>query len=209
MLLCALPAVAQENDSPAFDYLYLQAGYNYQRIGNPGLDAGGFDVGGSVDLTHHMFLSADYAWSRTEDFAVNGVHGAVEKRANTIGLGMHTALSGRSDITAALGYVRNRASGKYGFNDGKTAVHEGYSLALGLRYLLRRGIEIAGGPSYTSIAGQDSVSGSVSLIFLLTPAWSVGPSFSMSEDDLGASFNARLTVPTSPKAAAEAGIGQQ
>jgi len=196
LMLAATAAGAQENEeSPVFDYLFLQGGYQFSTPRADGPDANGFGIGGSLPLGHQMFFAGDYSSSRTQPFEIAGVTGRVQSTSVSFGFGGFHSLSRRADLNGSLSYISGTVRGQDGFGAIPADHADGVGIGASLRYLLTPRLEVTGGPGFSRVGGDNAWDAGAGVIVRLTRKVSLGLSASVGEDSYGLGVNLRTSVP--------------
>lgn len=165
----AAPTVAGE-----LSYTYIQGGYQrveLDDISGIEVDGDGYAIGGSIEVGENFHLFADYA-ATDFDFGV-------DFDQYSLGVGYHASITNNLDAVFEVSYVRAEAE-VIGFS----VDDDGYGASIGVRSMLGERFELGGSVNYVDLgSGSDDTSLDGTARYYLTPAFAVGISAGVADDE--------------------------
>lgn len=137
--LAAAPARAAE-----FSYTYAEGGYQSVDLDSPSVDGDGLFLGGSVQISQTLFLSADLDYTE--------FNRGVDTRNLDLGLGVRLPAAPDIDVVLRGGYADAHVDTRFGdFDD------DGYFVSGGARWQLNEQVELNGALRYVDLddSGDD------------------------------------------------------
>lgn len=156
-----------------FSYSYVEGGYVNTDIDDFDEDVDGFALGGSFELTPHLFVFGNYANQGTSIFGTD-----VNLEQFQLGAGYAWPLSGNLDLYGKVGYAHAQFE-----VPGPNFDDDGYLLAAGMRGRLTDAFELEGSVNYTDLndSGDDTTLG-VAARYYFTPQFAVGVAGDFGDD---------------------------
>lgn len=178
-----LAATAQE-----LSYNYVEAGYVQVEPDDADVDYDGFRAKASGRIADQVYLFASYGELESDEFAGGAT---AEQEVITAGLGYRIPVAPVTDITAEAAFVSVDFSvdGPLG---GGSDDDTGFGLGLGLRHLFTPYVEGAVNVDYVDVFDEDETTLTLSGLFHLTPALSLGAGYSISDDADGWTVGGRF-----------------
>lgn len=177
----ALVLVPMAALADGLSYNYLQAGYVKVEPEEGDIDADGWAgrVSGLVSEVAYVFAS--YSNVETDDFT-DGFFGtgSLESETITAGLGFRGSIAPSTDFNAEVAYVHAEISGNGDFAGSED--DNGFALGAGLRHLFAPQFEGGLSVDYVDVFDEDDTSFTVSGLFHVTPQFSIGAAYSISDD---------------------------
>ncbi len=163
-----------------FSYTYVQATFGTVDVDNSSIDGDGLGLNGSFGITENLNIVGSY---QTADFDSLG-----DADELTVGLGVHSPITERFDVVAAVSYVDVSLDPVGGPSVGD----DGFDLTVGGRISVSSLIEINAGLTYRDLSnsGDDTGFGG-GILFNLTDSFSLGLAAEWDDDASEYSASAR------------------
>lgn len=158
-------------DTPSFDY--VEGGYTSYDF-DVVSDVDGFELGGSVSLTDSFYATADYA-----DVSKNGV----DLSLTTLGVGYKSDYSNTSSFFTEVNWAN--------LDSNVGSDENGYELALGIRSMITKDLELKVAAEYLDIDNDDNTYLVLGAAYNLTDNLAVYSEYKTESDDSQFSFGAR------------------
>ncbi len=192
---------AQAIDSPKWDSVTV----SYQSIDVIDENLNGFGFSGSHSISDDFFVVGSYVSLSTQ-----GDYGYIEEINNepyffsapadfefntlSAGIGYRTAVSSHSDLFTAVSYVGTKVKATLRERSASDSNKDnGYNVQVGLRSLVTPNIELSSSLVYTDIGESSDTGASVAVAYHITELFSLGLSYSKSDDSDGFSGNATFS----------------
>ena len=188
--LCAAAALAAPLTAAAqeLSYSYVEAGYVQVEPDEGDIEYDGFRAKVSGQIAEQAYLFASYGEIESDEFLGGAT---LEQEVITAGLGYRIPLAPVTDLTAEAAFVSVEFSSDGTIADGSED-DTGYGLGLGLRHLFTPYVEGAVNVDYVDVFDEDETTLTLSGLFHLTPALSLGAGYSISDDADGWTVGGRF-----------------
>lgn len=156
-----------------FGYTYLDLGYHQTEIDAvyETVDADGFYLSGSVNLTDHFAITGEYA----ED----NIDYGIDVTVISAGIDFHNGLSESTDLVLGFSVVDAEISYAYWF---PTESDTGWVTNLSVRHQLSDQVEFSGGVSHSNIFEDTATGYGVELLIDLSPSTALGLGYGWGDD---------------------------
>lgn len=183
VLASPLAATAQE-----LSYNYVEAGYVQVEPDDGDIEFDGFRAKVSGQIAEQVYLFASYGEIESDEFLGGAT---IEQEVITAGLGYRIPVAAATDLTAEAAFVSVDVSAEGPVGSGSDD-DTGFGLGLGLRHLFTPYVEGAVNVDYVDVFDEDETTLTLSGLFHLTPALSLGAGYSISDDADGWTVGGRF-----------------
>jgi hypothetical protein len=137
------------------NYNFIEVGYGVVDFDDFDGDLKRYSVAGSALVSEQVYLFGNYSYGETDSFSVFGNRGKLGVTGLSLGAGYRHEMSRLADLTLAAAYEYAKVEGQGGLSSLGSETDNGYSLALGVRYLVAPEFELGTDVTYIDIGNTD------------------------------------------------------